>query len=414
MQLVLAYSNGDLIQAGKLIRWIGFLSQLNGNSMLQESILLVPSLRASRLEKHKELCWFAAKVFREARCFVPEPEHEVGWPGAANYCFEQALKHVEQHFHEDMTWLEPDGIPLCPDWWDKWTAEWEVAKSLGKRFMGNEVPHSMPHMTGIAVYAADWRDYAPTLDHCPDNDAFDTHAGHQVLPNCHVTPLVQHVFRRHDPGWTVPSLGILDKRAVIFHQDKKGVLIRLLDQFLYGGECQFHPMFGYDHLYQPQLGMTKFYHTVNATRMAVSDGHRFIFNQLECFGGSIPGVLVTDVQEDQVALSSLTSNPASGITEITQEEYEEITKKKWSPLRSSTSESSNGQQPRSPQTPLIATPSKSPAVLVADPLSNPNTEGAPVVTQGNIKDINDVLKVEKVAPASAGQTVKSGRPRKSG
>jgi hypothetical protein len=318
MTLVLAYSDKDILQAIRVMAWIGFLSQKHGNSMLNERILLVASRRAAQRKKHRHLCWLASRIFGEARCFVPETEHEGAWPGPANWMFQQALEHVERHFQDDILFLEPDGTPLCPDWFEQIQAGWLEAQGNGKTFLGARVLIDIPHMTGIAVYGRNWRKVAPSLVNVPDSVPWDLHAAAQALPHCHFTKLIQHVFHRHDPGWVVPSLGILDPKAVIFHQDKSGRLINILDSAFYVNECFRHSLFNYVAVSQEETVMQKFYHAENVTRAITSHGKRFRFDALDIHGGAIPGAYATDSESEQIALADLTSNPTTGVTEITK------------------------------------------------------------------------------------------------
>jgi len=413
MQLVIAVSHVDLPQAVRQMKWIGMLSQANDNSMLLESCLLVVSRRASFRNGFKELCWLAAKIFREARCYVPAGEQEKGWPSSANWMFAQALCHAEQHFGEDILFLEPDACPLKPSWFDEVQDEWVVAKRNGKSFMGARVPHTPDHMTGNAVYGRDWRSLAPTLVSVPDHDAFDTYSSPQVLPHCHVTHLIQHVFRRHEKGWRPPHLAIVDRRAVIFHQDKHGALIPMLDKALFNGAGMDHPLFGYRNSYEPEKCMRKFYHTQNGTKVWKSHGYSFVFDRVDPIGGTLPGVYTTEFEAEQAALDDLASNPTNGIREISAQEWERYTKKKWEKPISNTSKPLSGT---SPLVPILPTPSQSPAVLVAEPI-NPPTDPTAGGTKPMIRDINDVLKTGTVEPAVPSQAPtlnvpKSGRPRK--
>lgn len=391
MKLVQSVSHVDLTAAIRQMAWIGFLSSKNGNSMLNESVLMVVSRRASRYPKFKQLVWLAARIFGETRCYVPETEHERGWPAAANFMFKTSLEHVERHFPDDVFFLEPDGTPVTPDWFDVIQEEWVVAQSQGKNFMGAYVPHSPSHMTGIAVYGKDWRKYAPRCATTPDHDAFDTWAAPEIVPNCHFVKLIQHVFRRHAPGWSVPAIGILQPGAVLFHQDKTGKLIYLLDDAYYGGECRSHPLFGYATLTNDEIVMRKFYHAGNITRAIKAQGKRFDFQAIDILGGSVPGVFITDIEADQAALAELTADPTSGVSEVSQEEWERLAKKKAPKARNlSISQPLKGTLP---QAALLPTPSNSPAVVVAEPLAG---SSASEKGQGPIKDIAEVIKVAKV------------------
>lgn len=401
MQLVINSCHVDLKAALRQMLWVGFLSHKNGNSMLDESLLLVISRRASRFPMFRQLCWVAGRIFGEARCYVPEIEYEHGWPDSPNWMFKQALEHVERYFRDDIMFLEPDAIPLCPEWYDKIQAEWVVAQANGKTFLGAFVPHSPNHMTGVSVYGRSWREKAPKLVNVPSRDAWDTYSADQTLPNCQVTKLIQHVFRRGDPNWQVPSLQILDPNAVIFHQDKRGKLIYLLDQTYYNSECSAHPLYGYAGLADDAIVMRKFYYAQNATRAIVSGGKRFVFDALPCHGGAVPGAYSTELEAEQLALSEAISDPTTAVTEITKEQWENCTKKKAPPARSSsTSEPSRLSSPSSrlPQASILPTPSQSPAVLVAERGSSPSGSEVPKAGEP-IKDIADVIRTDTVRPA---------------
>lgn len=190
------------------------------------------------------------------------------------------------------------------------------------------MPHSTPHMTGIAVYGRNWRQVAPMLVTCPPHDAWDTWSGPTVLPHAHLNRLIQHVFRRHDRGWVVPSLGILDREAVVFHQDKQGRMIGLLDAERYGSECSAHPLFNYVTVNKSDNVMRKFYSAQNVTKAIVAHGKRFKFEAVGIHGGAVNGAYSTEVEDEQVALEDLTCNPSTGVTEVSQEEWENATKKR--------------------------------------------------------------------------------------
>lgn len=360
MMLVLAYSDKDIAQAKRLMHWIGFLSSQIDNAMLHQSILLVPSRLASHHSCHRQICWMATHFFGEARCHMA-PDHEVGWPGAANSMFKEALLHVEQHFEEDIFFLEPDAIPLVPDWYEQILKAWSEAPPTAI-FMGALVTHAVPHMTGIAVYARDWRSVAPAISECPDESAWDVWGARQVMPYTHWTKLIQHVFKRPQVGYRVPGLEVLDGESVIFHQDKAGDLIRLIDEAQYNGECGRHPLYSYFDRNNPNH-MTKYYYSQNATKAARSAGRTFVFEALPPIGGAVPGVLMLTDEGEQIAMSELVNNPTTGISELSLEEFETTAKKKLDPERLNISKPSSATQ--MPMLPITPTPSKSPAVLVA-------------------------------------------------
>lgn len=409
MIITLAYGPHDSAGALRLIKWMGFLSEAYCDHLKHEKILLVASHRATRTDRHKQICAMAALVFGEARCHVPETEHEVGWPGAANFMFREALLHIEKHFPDDMLWLEADATPTKPSWLADIEDEWEIAVKSGKSFLGAFVPHNVNHMTGIAVYSRDWRQRAPRLCCCPDHDAWDCFAAPEVLPNAKFTTLIQHVFKRHERGWAIPAMAILDPRAAIFHQDKTGKLVQLLDEHHFGGECLDHPLYGYRYLSYPEKVMWRFYHCANASKGHKAGNMVFHFDHVAIHGGAMQGAYATDEQEKQLALDELVHNPASGITEMTKDQWEGFTKKKISPEQPGQN-ISNALARTYPPIALTPTPSKSPAVLV-EVRSTPLGETS--VDLAEVTDINEVIKVGKVADPVVGPVpIKSKRPRK--
>lgn len=365
--------------------WLAWLSKNDGNSMKRESILLVPSRVASQLGNHERICEIAAATFGEARCFVPEGEYEKGWPGACNFMFKEALEHIEHNFPDDMFLLEPDAIPLCPSWYKQIKKEWGMAsKALG--FMGRKVHYKghPPHMSGIGVYGRHWRKYAPKLSEVQDTKGWDTFAADQIVPNAHFTGLIQHVW------WNpVVSLEMIEETAVIFHQDKAGALIGLIDQKLCGGEAD--KQFNYSQVGKEKVILPmKCYFTHNANRVIKAPGYDFRFEKTEIIGGAWQGVYAT---QDEAEIAALTSAVAAniGVTEITQEEYEKAAKKKLTPRIVSVVTPPEGRPMQINQ---------SPAVLVENPVPS---HAKPENNEGNaakpVESIDEVLKVDTVTMA---------------
>lgn len=404
MRLVIPYSAHDIAGALRLVKWIAFLSSRVAHSMQEESIVLVAAPRAARMKDHSAIVRTATAAFGECTVYVPEEEKEIGWPGSANWMFETALEYVEKTFGDDMLWMEPDAAPLCPPWYDYIKREWVVAQQKGKLFMGNLVQVGVPHMTGIAVYGEDWRQAAPSLVTCPDEQAFDVHSAEEVLPLAHITPLIQHVFHRHEPNWKVPGLAAIDERAVIFHQDKRGILIGLLDRVCFNGDCQSHPQYTYQSESVPV--MRKFYRVANATKAVKSGGRRFVFSPLPAFGGAIPGEYSTESEADQATLDDMAQNPASGVTELSQEEWEGLTKKK-APSAMSNTTTSQPLKPSPLNLPIKQTPSKKTAEVVEEPAKSVSEN--PGTGSKAIKDIDEVLKTAPVKPAQPAPVVR-GKP----
>lgn len=389
MLLALAISHIDISQAERLVKWIGFMAEQNGGNLRKETVIAVWSVKSAFLRPTERIDKMLKATFGEVVDLVSE-EHEVGWPGAANRMFLTVLE-VAEKLCKPVFFLEPDGVPITPDWFHAIQEEYRAVP-----FMGGYVPTPPPpHMTGIAVYPPNWRDYAPSLANVPDSAGWDTYCADAVNSNAAFTPLIQHVFRRHEPGWSISGLNALDKRAVIFHQDKYGKLIQMLDDANYDGACARHPIFGYTLPSTEDPVMTKFYRCANATKAIQANGRRFVFDPVASFAGATPGVYSTESPSEQDMLADLVQNPTTGISEITQQEWERLSKKKWSHPVLATSKP---LKPTLPKAVISPTPSRQDAVVVAEPLSVAGDPSAPAGLSG-IKDINDVLKLDTVVPS---------------
>lgn len=382
MILVISYCHKDLAQALRLLKWIGFLSEKNGKTMAKESVLLVPSRHCTQRITHGEIVSLARKIFGKVYVFTPEKDHEVGHPGACNWMFARTLEHVERHFQDDILWHEPDAIPIYQFWYEELKQEFY---RHAKPFLGNFCDFQpYPHMTGNGVYGAQWRKYAPKLVTAPDHISWDCWAGKQVIDHAHLCLLIQHEVT------PFTSRGNVHPKAVVYHPDKLGRLIQILDEEQFGWECASHPVFGYTMEDKENIFMTKFYHTENANRRIKSQGIEFQFEMYDNFGGAWRGLYATEVESEIVALDALTRDPRSAVKEITQAEYEIKAKKKW------ITKHSNSSAPW--QVPQAAIHQGPAAVVVENPSPSPseppNLDDQPVVS-----DINDVLVIDTVEPS---------------
>jgi hypothetical protein len=398
MFLVIPYSHTDIDQTLRLVKWLGWLSSLDSDSMKRERILLVPSRHAAERKTHREICALAARIFGEARSFTPNDEHETGWPGACNFMLKAALEHVEQHFQDDVFLLEPDAIPVVPEWFRTIEMEWDAARILGKEFMGAFVDYDIPHMTGIGVYGRNWRAVAPKLAEVQNQRGWDTYAADQILPNAHITDLIQHKWWRNSQmPYSALDLDFIKPTTVVFHQDKEGRLFKMLDDEHWNGRAD--QAVHYSDPISPETVSMHYFFTHNLNKVHKAQGQRFVFDPLDNIGGTWRGTYATSVEVEVIALKALAANAASGVVELTKEEFEEKTKKK-APISLPSNTSVRVQE--SLQTGVQI--KKSPALLVAEPDANkpsPTEDGTGAVVQ----DINDVLKLSTVKPVEPPKTV---------
>lgn len=332
MIIALPYCHKDIRQAYKVVCWMSFLSQENGDSMRQEQILLIPSRHAAQKAIHKDLLAVSTKTFGKAHCHVPATENEEGWPVSCNFMFREALFHVEQFFPgEDMFWMEPDAVPLQPRWFNIIKLEWARAWSSGERFMGAFVQTPSKHMSGVGVYPINWRKWCPSLaDESPE--PWDIRCAPAIMPNACFTPLIRHrvevvpITRCDQFDHRAPSNMLPNVKPCVYHKDKDCAIPALLDAEHYGGraEAQFH----FSRIPTSERVPMKFYMAQNISRLIRSQGHAFAFDSIGIFGGAHQGVFATENESEVIALDALAGNPASGVTAISQSDYEGTTKKK--------------------------------------------------------------------------------------
>lgn len=66
---------------------------------------------------------------------------------------------------------------------------------------------------------------------------------------------------------------------------------------------------------------TKFYEALNSNRAIRAGDFNFTFEPYRCFGGTWYGLLATDKEDEQTALATLTTNPGSAVTEISEADF---------------------------------------------------------------------------------------------
>lgn len=156
-------------------------------------------------------------------------EHpELGYAAAANMMLKGALETVEKHYPGRPTlFCEADTTAIRPSWVDEIDAEY---KAWGRPFMGDFHPsgeHS--HMTGNAVYSANWRKDAPSLARLPmprPQQGWDTLCAHETLPQSHRSCRIQQIFQ--PPPIIEKFMAMLHNETALFHRCKDGTLIDLL------------------------------------------------------------------------------------------------------------------------------------------------------------------------------------------
>lgn len=172
-----------------------------------------------------------AGAFRRVGSFLIDEEATI-YPFIANQMWKRCAQHVADGIDEPQPWfwLEPDAVPLTPNWLDAIEAEY---KAVNKPFLLDKVvtPTSV-HNSGVGVYPARVRDYTTQLWNLA-NIPWDVFFKEDFTPHTHHTGLIHDKFyaKWDDPTSGPPvfpdaqSLDIIEPRAVLFHRNKDGSLI---------------------------------------------------------------------------------------------------------------------------------------------------------------------------------------------
>lgn len=234
MNIALAFHAGDLDQAQRWIKWVAELG-----SPRKHAFYLMPS---KGMKLGGEASGILDPLFKSVAILHDYEGISSDW-SAGNAPVRDAsgpnsmLRQFAWHFHLNKLgpWLfiEPDAIPLSPDWADRIEVEYRAS---GKLYMGARVPkngETPEHSTGNMVLPQDAAVIAPSLmlprfAEFPDGKrvqvAFDVAGAPDVFKSFHETRLIQHVFR----GPELTNLRDIRDDAVIFHTCKKGEIIPLL------------------------------------------------------------------------------------------------------------------------------------------------------------------------------------------
>lgn len=225
MYFLLPFHPGDQAAA---LKWVSHVHRLGCGH--RHSLILMP---ARAVRDYAEVKSMALLAFANIS-ILPDAEGITGHPQGPNSMMRQAAWHFQTSNLGPWTFCEPDNIPLTKDSFDVWEREYIHA---GKPFMGEFRAASgiVPdYLTGNMVLPADPLIKAPMLGRrglSVDGTelAFDLVAASQILPQAHLTKLLQQVPKNPDgSSHNFPdqqSLSLLRPGAVFFHPCKDGSLI---------------------------------------------------------------------------------------------------------------------------------------------------------------------------------------------
>lgn len=194
-----------------------------------ECVIAIDNSIANVIPQLEEAAW---QTFQNVKV-MPYPVPPVqGWPQAPNWAFQHTARYMEDG-KQAWFWMEPDCIPLCPNWLDELNREYRLCN---KPIMGNVV-EGMGHCNGTAIYPYRFPKLSKAAMTCI-NDAWDGAMKRETIHLTHnASHLMCHVWGIHN-GRPMPFGGDpavfrtwndvkrwVDLNAVVFHRSKDESLI---------------------------------------------------------------------------------------------------------------------------------------------------------------------------------------------
>lgn len=237
MTICLGFHEGDADHARRLLQWIVRLGPVKGHRCVLVSDAGCPWKLA--LAVHQQ----ARVAFPDGVVIIDNVKSVKGWPQGPNSLFLAAANHCRFERLHPWLWLEPDAIPIKPDWADQLEAEY--GKS-GTPFVGAIIDAPSPgvsavprYLNGVAMYPGNALEFGGFHQ---GPQAWDIESAERVLPQATNTPLIQCFWG--EPGLpptfvasslepnrmprNAVTLGRLRPEAVLFHRNQDCSLIRLL------------------------------------------------------------------------------------------------------------------------------------------------------------------------------------------
>lgn len=223
--VVLHVCRSDHNLAVKWLKWARVLADTGSPYRLV--VFVAKSVETALVQQLAKIIdgWGAARIE-----IVPELyEHpELGYASMANFAFRSALEMTERLFPGVPTlWVESDAIPTNPFWVYDIVNEYERS---GMPVLGDFHPlGAIPHVTGNAVYPANWRELLPSFADLPNprpEQGWDTLCSHETVPLSARSGRIQQVWIT--PKFTDQTVKMVHPWTSLFHRCKDGSLIDVL------------------------------------------------------------------------------------------------------------------------------------------------------------------------------------------
>lgn len=234
MICVIPFHAKDRALAQKQAEWIMELGNVSDFDCL---LVHESNVSAAGIIEHLQGCFKSVSQFHPAA--VPEADWSAGTGDAraANEMWIQTAWHIHGAIKQSWLWMEPDCVPLKPNWLKEIQEEYRNAR---KRVMGAKVTPStgQVRISGVAVYP-------PSVMECgqsamvAERVPWDVAGAQDFVKHGCFTTAIYHVLRTSKEAPTFPSLkelATIPSTAAIFHPCKDGTLIDRLREKLMGVE----------------------------------------------------------------------------------------------------------------------------------------------------------------------------------
>jgi hypothetical protein len=334
--VALAVCHRDIELAIGWLRWASFLSSQPGGEWEYDLMVTVTKrvggVGAQRLRGAIDA--FPANRIR-SKIFGHSDEQESGYPRSASHHFLRTLEHAEaQHPGQPILFCEPDTVITRPSWVREFNDEYQ---RCGRPFLGLRVGTRAPHLSGNAIYPADWRNRMPSLlrvVEAPDVALWGPGCGQPWDVWCRddtadmaTTRLIHQVWKERDIRET--SLKDIPAEAALFHQDKTGSLIRQI-------AARHYPEF----MDSTPAGRRFYQMNGHPTRLSAR-GHKITFSyQKHKNHGWVSALCDSEIPPNDAAVMAALVGKF-GITEITEDQFTALTGRKLGALMAHRKPTSN-------------------------------------------------------------------------
>lgn len=227
---LLTYEN----DIGATIRLLEWMEDLGG---CQKHDLVIVADAATNWPQVDFALKVGGRIFKTTH-LVTNKKSVIGWIEGPKSLVLELFQYMSQVDQATLL-MDSDAIPLVPGWLDQIEMEY---RQSGKPYMGHVFNCDQPGlparlMSPIAVYPPDAIELKSAIE---QGHHWDVSMTEIVVPKCHETKLIHHLFgeflrpptfaEKGIPGTDVFEPSNIPTGAVVFHRNKDGTLINLLRQ----------------------------------------------------------------------------------------------------------------------------------------------------------------------------------------